>query len=732
MGIKQDIVVVNEYTVPTPGGGGSRGGTPGQYITRYMARDLATETVTPIRRTRVDDFITRYMARADAVDTPGLRDKHTLKQRMAEAQGDGGVAFGYGEVSLSHDQLKAAAADVQRLFEEEGKTVMKTVISFDQEYLERTGIVEPGFKVGRKGDYRGNIDQMKLRMAVMRGMDRMGRALYDDLRWVAVIQVDTEHVHCHLSMVDAGEGTVMPDGTQKGKLPARGISLLRRGVDSWLDEKQQVAHLSSAVGHERRNVITYVKRWAHQQALREALPQFLLATLPADRRLWRLDTNRKEMAKPNRVVRELVSEVLDRPGSPMAEAMGAVHDYANHRRDTEGLSAQEWAALVDEGRARVIERGANAVYAVLRQLPARELVVRTPLLDVMGMDYEDLAARAASGKDEDDLVGFSFRLRSYASRLEHHSTEQQAMHEEVRRWEAADEAGVASPGSRALYLWWLEEEEYQAACADKYRSFLPFTRALPGWEDKWAKVLDYDERLTSLEAMRSDATLRRTKDPSQAERIGLEVYGQRGGSLVSLGDDASLARLAARAEAMAERREAMVADLRSDLSQAGLVLEVEEDGETARAVPGTQRDFEEVKGLDLHRMGFDFSHDVEVGRRSRDAFVEAARRRQDALDGAVAYLEATGQHEAVDTLPRGEVASMSRLADELEGQDRPVLRSEIARLAAERASVRRSRTVRLGAGLVDAVEQEAAREVGAALPGLLEDQAEPSGEGLAD
>jgi len=162
------------------------------------------------------------------------------------------------------------------------------------------------------------------------------------------------------------------------------------------------------------------------------------------------------------------------------------------------------------------------------------------------------------------------------------------------------------------------------------------------------------------------------------------------------------------------------------------VLEVEEDGETARAVPGTQRDFEEVKGLDLHRMGFDFSHDVEVGRRSRDAFVEAARRRQDALDGAVAYLEATGQHEAVDTLPRGEVASMSRLADELEGQDRPVLRSEIARLAAERASVRRSRTVRLGAGLVDAVEQEAAREVGAALPGLLEDQAEPSGEGLAD
>lgn len=52
MSLKQSIVVVNEFSVPTPGGGkhgGSRGGTPGAYVMRYMARKGATEPVAPIR-----------------------------------------------------------------------------------------------------------------------------------------------------------------------------------------------------------------------------------------------------------------------------------------------------------------------------------------------------------------------------------------------------------------------------------------------------------------------------------------------------------------------------------------------------------------------------------------------------------------------------------------------------------------------------------------------------------
>ena len=48
MGLKQDIVVVSEFSVKTPSGG-TRGGTPGQYVERYMARGDAVEDLTPVR-----------------------------------------------------------------------------------------------------------------------------------------------------------------------------------------------------------------------------------------------------------------------------------------------------------------------------------------------------------------------------------------------------------------------------------------------------------------------------------------------------------------------------------------------------------------------------------------------------------------------------------------------------------------------------------------------------------
>lgn len=248
-------------------------------------------------------------------------------------------------------------------------------------------------------------------------------------------------------------------------------------MDAWLDEKQTVKHMSSAVGYERRNVVTFVKRWAHQQMLRESLPQFLIACLPEDRRLWRSSTNHESMKKPNRIVRQLVEEVLARPGSPLPQAMEPVNEYANHRRAAEGLSYGQWRELINAGREGIIERGVNGVYGLLRGLPADMLRVRTPMLDAMGMDYEELAAKAGSSSqqgDKDDLLSFGFRLRSYSSRMQHHREKRAAYHENARIWEVADEAGVASASSRVLYEFYLEEEDYHARCAAKYQKFLAF------------------------------------------------------------------------------------------------------------------------------------------------------------------------------------------------------------------------------------------------------------------
>lgn len=107
MGLKQSVVIVNEFSVPEPDGTGSRGATPGDYVTRYLARAQATETLAPIQRSPTDAFLLRYLARESAVERPGLSRK-AVKAAMRHAQGAGGVAFGHGSVSMSDEQLRAA------------------------------------------------------------------------------------------------------------------------------------------------------------------------------------------------------------------------------------------------------------------------------------------------------------------------------------------------------------------------------------------------------------------------------------------------------------------------------------------------------------------------------------------------------------------------------------------------------------------------------------------------
>ncbi|MEO3931461.1 relaxase MobL [Micrococcaceae bacterium Sec7.4] len=710
--LKQSIIVVNEYSVKSRATGkGSRGDSPGAYVTRYMAREGAVETLAPIRRHRTDDFILRYMARESATEKAVSRPD--VKARIKNSQGAGGVAFGYGQVSLSDEQLKSASADVQHWFDQ-GHTVLKTVLSFDQEYLRKHNIIPEDFVCLKKGDYRGHLDQMKLRMAVMRGLERMEAAFYDDLRYVGVIQVDTEHVHCHLAMVDAGKGSVTADGTQRGKVHSGARAMLRRGMDAWLDEKQTVKHMSSAVGYERRNVVTFVKRWAHQQMLRESLPQFLIACLPEDRRLWRSSTNHESMKKPNRIVRQLVEEVLARPGSPLPQAMEPVNEYANHRRAAEGLSYGQWRELINAGREGIIERGVNGVYGLLRGLPADMLRVRTPMLDAMGMDYEELAAKAGSSSqqgDKDDLLSFGFRLRSYSSRMQHHREKRAAYHENARIWEVADEAGVASASSRVLYEFYLEEEDYHARCAAKYQKFLAFAPPEAEWHGRWEKVSEYGERLLSLESLRKDTSLRKMKDPDQAEQLGRDIYGQPGGHLLTLRGTAGTDVLDDRIARMRGNYENRVAELRVELAAQGLKLELTPDPrgkapDTAVISAGAEYAFEDVKGLDLHHMRYDFSSDVEVGARARKQFVQWARSRRFHRDKAMGYLQASGQQEAIANMPVADIDAMNTLADALVRDPKAVLPSEVAAISRKRALLRRSRTVRLGTDLVKQVEHQ--------------------------
>lgn len=734
MSLKSSIVVVNEFTVPTPGSGshgGSRGGTPGAYVMRYMARKGATEPVTPIRKRDTEDFILRYMARESA--TEKAQSRYDAKYSVLHVSGQGGVAFGYGQPSLSDEGVRRASADIQRLFDE-GHTVMKTVLSFSPEYLIETGVVPKGFVAQKKGDYRGHIDQMRLRMAIMHGLERMGYR-FDDLRYVGVIQVDTLHVHCHLAMVDAGRGRTVRTGKgiqQKGKLTSTDISVLRRGVDSWLDENQHVAHMSSAVGYERLNVAAFVKRWAHKKVLEESLPQLLLACLPADKTLWRYGSNRSEMRRANRVATELVTELLNREGSPMASAMLAVETYASRRAQREGLSDAARKALVQRGYQTIMERGVNGLYQVLASLPAEATRVRTPTLDAMSQDVESLMAahaqkmrsQAAGVSAEDDLVGFSLRLRSYGSRLREHNTQREMWRHLASDWESGFQAGVVSSTSEPMHRLYLEEEEYHARCVSKYRSLLgPLATGVDGdesdaqWRDALSLVDKARSGVVGLEALLTDRSIPKMKDANEAERLGLTSHGVSGGRLLVAGGSAGRQTLRRRLEKARDTLKSRMADLVSTLSGKGLVIKAADDtqessGDTLAVVSGERWSLSQTKGMDLHDVRSDTVVDMALGRHTAQGFVQWARRRARLVDDARTYLEQSGQSDIVEAvLPLGDVRRMNKVADDLEQQMSKkagdlVLTSALSDVVPMKKRVRRSATVSFDEGLAGIVREK--------------------------
>lgn len=611
MALDRSIVIVNEYTIKNfSGSGGSRGGTPGAYVTRYMARDLATEQVAPIIKNSAQAYITRYMARDNAVEalvsTPAVddgsdyvADSYALYDDVESAAGMGGMAFGNNDVSLSDSELHKRADEIQDLFDE-GKTVFKTVVSFEHDYLKENGLVPEDLDIKHRGDYRGNLDQLKLRRSIMSGVERMGRMGYDDLRYVGVIQVDTKHVHCHLAMADAGHGTIMPDGTQRGKIPQKMLNHLRRGVDASLDIQQQVRSMSSAVGYERRNVAQYMRKWAYLTMSKESTPQFILSMLPEDKNKWRAGNNSRDMRRANKVVRSLVEDRLQRKDSPLPQVMREINNYANRRGEREGLSTTERQALVDNGYKKVIDGAVNGVYQVLMAVPDKSKSIETPVMTAMGLDLEELQQRySAKGKkavesrggqyagkesETSDFETFSLRLRSFHARLDHHREKSAEYHMKYTAWKDAWDNGEAEEESRVMGDFYEAEAEYHDKAVSKYQYFLTSTSSNRDFQREWKEVEDYGHKLIGLKALRADKSIPKMSDPTVAEAIGMDVYGQPGGGwLTYSGEEGKKgrARIDSRIEKMTKKYEQMVRDLEASWtdSAAHLVPDTGDDDE---------------------------------------------------------------------------------------------------------------------------------------------------------
>lgn len=658
MGLKQSIVVKNQFTVKTGDSGGRRGTTPGRYVTRYMARKGATEPIAPIRQSRTDDFIQKYMARESA--TEALRNPIEVQRKAEDVVKFGGVAFGYGQVALSDEELIDASNDIQRCFDE-GKTVLKTVISFDEDYLRENDIIDSNFVFQKAGDYRGHIDQLKLRRAIMSGLERMGRS-YDDLQYIGVIQVDTGHVHCHLAMVDKGVGKLVDNGEQKGKITQRAMNQFRRGVDLELDNQKTIQYMASHFQAEKRNVKSFVKKMSYIAIDEHGLGQLMLAALPDNSNLWRADSNDKRMIKANRLAREFVRNIFNKDESGYREAQAGVLAYVNKRAEREDLSDKEQQYLIGRGYKQIEDKAINSVYETLRQYRDNDFKVHTRMLDIAVSDLDQLASQR-----DDPLAQFGYRLRSYSSRRKHHMEEKHKYKKLVSELESKSDRNEVADAFLEFYR---HEMLYNAQLQAKYQTFLSFLPKRNEFEQDVRDLIDYEKRMIDLERMINDKSMRRMK-PENAENFGYSTYGQHGGQYVALKNTSILE---ARLDVMRETFKKHESDLNDKLFDAGFKLV--RDVDKFSLVPDLPYKFDDVKALDLHHLGYDFLYDADVSVTNVAKFVIMAKERSMLYDKVEYYLKNTEQEEALSQFDGEDIRLMAEYADKLALN--PVVKSEVA------------------------------------------------------
>lgn len=715
--ITKGIVIVNEFTIH-----GSRGNSPGRYVVEYMARDGASENLTPTtaRPERIQamerelresyrreaglagmplsDYVTRYMARDTATEIAELRGEPStkgLREDFDKLQGYAGVAFGPRSMSLSHREVLDYAKLIQQEYEK-GKPVMKTVISFDTEYLKEAGVLPAELQVRRRGDLYGKSDQAKLRLAIQHGLKNIAPQ-FSDLDYIGMIQVDTMHLHCHLAMVDKGAGKrFTKDGEQKGMLDDAMMLAMRRGIDNSLEMSMQIKPMSIQMEGERRNTISFIKRFTHKLMEERGLPQYLLACLPKDdKSLWKASINadggsenvmeiRKgktvkkvhgNMKKANEIVRNYVVDLLNRPDSGFSEAMAAKHGYlmaqmqrgdfddyytyrpkgfGKNRKSVRVKLTPEEAVRDQEAKFRedVTVRGMNAVYDVLKGVDDDTIRLHTPLLDAMGMPYEEMAAYIK----DDKMIEFGFRLRSYSNRLDYHRDKHAKVSAAVHLYEDGEQSKY-NPESRALYDFLKIEQDYNHALMDKYRTFLHFYHVKDEYQASLDEVMGLRHRSYARHAMEKDKSLLKGRDPEKVEARGREEYGLDGASFLLSNHELFRQRMEAEDLEYAKA----LRNFRDGLAGIGMLFD-EDKGEVS---PGLAHDFDKVKAYDLHHMSYDYTYDFKIATENVDNFVEMANKRYDAWQKAAAYLTATGQDDALDGIVSPtDIQAAKDLADE--------------------------------------------------------------------
>lgn len=730
MGLIQDIVVVNEFThnhVKTPGKG-SRGGSIGNYILQYVTREAATETLSPVQVNEdgsISRFNHRYRLREETTnrlksEERGISAVKELKDEFREIDLLSGRSFGNRGVSLSEETLRYSSGIIQQSFDE-GRVANKMILSFTEEYLKEHQIVDAQYQHQGRGGYKGNIDQLKLRHAVINGMDKMMNAGgWSDPEWVASIQLDTNQVHVHIALADKElspkrEIIFLGKMQDRGKLTDREMLSLRRGIHHDLVDSKQFHSFHNHVSLERQNVAGFVKDYAYDQIGRNSKLQVLVAALPEDKRMWRYGTNRREMKRANELAIDVVQDLFKRlpEKSGYSDATQAVYEYARNKRAIEGFDLKECRRLVDNGLSMIEQRAVNGLFDSLKEYEKDQLPIQTTMLDIQSSSEDELlrnmSNQSSTETDVFNSVGFELRVRGYNKRRDMHELKSREYKQLIDEFDTVDQETGVSDGAYALRRLYEEELEWHMRLADKYRYFFKLhdikdRSSIPEMKEKYESLLDDYNALYRKDQFLEDSEKESFFDGLSFDRASFtehqdelnlyikDTYGVDNGARAFSGF----------------YREAVVEDISSEKQQYGEVLraytyECFEKGvgtsltwsnlhqtnrslnlddyrdqinntpfvppvEPVSRLDGITSDvFDQVKSLDIHHLGIDYYGrlDRDVSTEYASQFAETMQYREVFEREARRFLEATGQQAQTLDEVQSDIESMRQTVDYL-------------------------------------------------------------------
>lgn len=495
--LKQCIMIKNEFSNNVNStGNGSRGNSPGQYVMRYMAREQATEVLSPVRLNDASfnsDLFMRYMLRSNAtekmkhfsdsllIDVDAYGSPYALKHRFRKMDQLSGRSFGSKGISLSHDELGNSSERIQRAFDD-GHSVQKIVISFTEDYLKETNVLASDFKYKGRGSYKGSIDQLKLRQSLLNGMSKMiVMGKYADPEWVGTIQLDTAHIHAHIALVDCSfsPSRLRSDGSDRGKINTSEKKAFRKGIHFALEDMSDLKFYNRQVSLERQNVVAFVKDYAYSTINQNTSLQLLISSLPKNKQLWRYNSHDRSMKTANGFAKNIVETLFqDEPlKSGYERAMDSICDYANESKRKNKLSDREYRNLIDKGYSCLVERSVNGLYKNIAVLKSDELYMRTPMIDLQSSSDDDLKRVLKMTTNDDyrfDLTSFVLRVRGYNVRHKVHMTKASEFYKQIQMFDQLNDQNLVDTSAHVMRLYYEEELTYHMQLVDKYRTFLSF------------------------------------------------------------------------------------------------------------------------------------------------------------------------------------------------------------------------------------------------------------------